>query len=479
MTLQKFFFLIVLCSSVAGAHAQHSTKARQPNIIFLLADDLGYGDLGCYGQQKIETPHIDQLASQGTRFTQFYSGSTVCAPARSSFMTGQHTGHTPIRGNKTLKPEGQVPLPDSVTTIAMLLKSGGYTTAAFGKWSLGFITTSGAPQKKGFDEFYGYNCQTLAHNYYTDHLWYNHQRIDLPGNLKYDSVYSADLIHQQAMQFLKRKHMAPFFLYLPYTLPHGDVIVPHDSVYNYYVNKFREQPVNVQSTDSEKHHFDPYPHAAFAAMVSRLDKYVGEVMQVVRDAGIEENTLIILTSDNGPHKENGGDPVFFNGNGGLRGIKRDLYEGGIRVPFIAYQKGVTPAGALNHTPLALYDLYPTFLELAHISGKHRIDGLSFAPALAGKYQKEHKYLYWELHEAGGKQAVRMGNWKAIKLNVSKSDSTAIELYNLKTDPKEKNNLAAKYPRLVKQMEQIMKEAHVPAPDWPLLLPEIQKTANAQ
>lgn len=478
MKLVTLLVLTVLTFSVA--HAQQSRNNRQPNIIFILADDLGYGDLGCYGQLKIETPHIDQLASMGTRFTQFYSGSAVCAPARSSFMTGQHTGHTPIRGNRTLKPEGQVPLPDSATTIAMLLKKAGYTTAAFGKWSLGFITTAGDPQKKGFDTFFGYNCQTLAHNYYPDHLWHNHQRIDLKGNLKYDSVYSADLIHRQALQFLKTKHSSPFFLYLPFTLPHGDVVVPRDSVYNYYIRKFREQPVKVQSTDSEKHNdFDPYPHAAFAAMVTRLDKYVGEVMQAVREQGLEDNTLIILSSDNGPHKENGGDPVFFNSNGGLRGIKRDLYEGGIRVPFIAYQKGVTKAGVLNHTPFALYDLYPTFLEVAHLPGKHRIDGHSMAPALAGKKQEGHKFLYWELHEAGGKQAVRMGDWKAVILDVSKSNGSSIVLYNLKEDPKEANNVATQYPLIAKQMEQIIKQAHVPAPNWPLLLPEIRNASNSQ
>ena len=216
---------------------------KKPNIIFILADDLGYGDIGCYGQQKIKTPNIDRLAKMGVRFTQFYSGSTVCAPARSSFMTGLHTGHTPVRGNKTFLPEGQTPLPDSAITFPMLLQKAGYATAAFGKWGLGYITTSGDPNKKGFDKFYGYNCQAQAHNYFPDHLWDNHDRIDLPGNLQSDSVYSADLIHQQAMQFLKAKQDKPFFLFLPYTLPHADVIAPHDDVYDYYVKKFNEQPV--------------------------------------------------------------------------------------------------------------------------------------------------------------------------------------------------------------------------------------------
>jgi arylsulfatase A len=440
----------------------------QPNIIFILADDLGYGDIGCYGQQKIETPNIDRLSKMGIHFTNFYSGSTVCAPARSSFMTGQHTGHTPIRGNKTLKPEGQVPLADSVITFPMLLQKAGYTTAAFGKWSLGFITTSGDPQKKGFDEFYGYNCQTLAHNYYPDHLWHNHTRIDLPGNLTADSVYSADLIHQQTMKFLNVKHDKPFFLYLPYTLPHADVIVPHDTVYDHYVRKFNEQPVAIKSTDNEHHHFDSHPHAAFAAMVARLDKYVGEIMNVIREKGLEENTMIIFTSDNGPHKENGGDPVFFNSSGGLRGIKRDLYEGGIRVPFIVFQKGITKAGTINSRPFALWDLFPGFLQMAGISSSQRTDGISLVPAIQGKVQKEHTYLYWEFHEGGGKQAVRMGNWKAIKQDVTINPHPVVELYNLKTDPQEKNNVAAKYPAIVKQAEKIMKEAHVSNKDWPFL-----------
>ena len=463
------FLMFVLFSQQGEAQ-----KESKPNIIFILADDLGYGDIGCYGQQKIATPNIDRLAKMGVKFTQFYSGSTVCAPARSSFMTGLHTGHTSIRGNRTLQPEGQVPLHDSVITIAMLLKQAGYITAAFGKWSLGFITTSGDPQKKGFDEFYGYNCQTLAHNYYPDHLWHNHDRIDLPGNLKFDSVYSADLIHQQAIKFLNSNHDRPFFLYLPYTLPHADVIVPHDEVYDGYVKKFNEQPAAIKSTDNEKHHFDPYPHAAFAAMVSRLDKFVGEIMQTVKAQGIEENTLIIFTSDNGPHKENGGDPVFFNSNGGFRGIKRDLYEGGIRVPFIACKKGMTKGGTVNETPAALWDLFPTFLQLAGAQQTKTVDGISILPLLKGQKQIGHSYFYWELHEAGGKQAVRFGNWKGVKLNVSTVNNSPIELYDLKTDPQEKNNIASKHPDVVKKIENFMKEAYVPNSDWPLMESEVKK-----
>ena len=451
-------------------------QAKRTNIIFILADDLGYGDIGCYGQQKIETPNIDALAKKGVRFTQFYAGSTVCAPSRSSFMTGLHTGHTAVRGNKGTKPEGQTPLPDSIVTIAMLLKKAGYTTAAFGKWGLGFITTPGDPTKKGFDEFYGYNCQTLAHNYFPDHLWHNHVRIDLPGNLRYDSVYSADLIHQQSMKFLERKHDKPFFLYLPYTLPHADVFVPHDSIYDYYVKKFNEQPVRVPETqDEEKSHYDEYPHAAFAAMVSRLDRYVGDIMRLLLEKNLEENTLVIFTSDNGPHREKGGDPSFFSSSTIFRGIKRDLYEGGIREPFIAYQKGVTKAGMVSRMPSAMWDLYPTFLELAGRTPGSTIDGISILPAIKGLSQKQHEYFYWELHEAGGKQAVLVDEWKGVKLNVSTSSPSPIELYNLRTDPYEKNNVAAYQPEIVKKIEAIMERSHVFNKDWPLFPRESKNT----
>jgi arylsulfatase A-like enzyme len=387
-------------------------------------------------------------------------------------MTGLHTGHTAIRGNRGFDPEGQFPLPDSINTFPMLLQKGGYITAAFGKWGLGFITTSGDPQKKGFDEFYGYNCQTLAHNYYPDHLWHNHDKIELSGNLKYDSAYSADLIHRQAMNFLEVKHDKPFFLFLPYTLPHADVIVPHDSIYNNYVKAFNEKPAAIpKNTGREKHHFDPYPHAAFAAMVTRLDKYVGEIMKLIRNKGMEENTLVIFTSDNGPHRENGGDPEFFNSNGGLKGIKRDLYEGGIRVPFIACRKGMTKAGSVNDMVCAAWDLYPTFLQMANMPVTKGIDGTSILPALRGEQQNRLQYLYWEMHEGGGRQAVRLGDWKAVRLNVSTQADVPIELYNLRNDPRETNNVAAQYPAVVKQMELLMKQAYVPDRDWPLLVAE--------
>lgn len=463
----KYFIAIIFLLTVISANAQKTTK---PNIIFIFADDLGYGDIGCYGQQKIETPNIDKLAQKGMKFTQFYSGSTVCAPSRSSFLTGLHTGHTAIRGNVSYPPEGQTPIPDSVITFANILQQNGYATAAFGKWGLGYITTSGDPNKKGFDLFYGYNCQSLAHNYYPDHLWNNHDRIDFAAK---DSVYSADIIHQQAIQYIKNSGENPFFIYLPYTIPHGEVIVPHDSTYYYYIKKFKEQPVTAKRMYDGRP-LGEYLHASFAAMVSRLDRYVGEIVKLVEEKGIANNTLIIFTSDNGPHKEGGGDPEFFNSNGIYKGIKRDLYEGGIRVPFIAYLPGKIRSSAVNE-PAALWDMYPTFLQMAGVPVKKKIDGISLVPTLfqTGK-QKQHEYFYWEFHENDGRQAIRWGKWKAIKLAVTKISDPAIELYDLDKDPQEVNNIAAQKPDVVKKIAELFSKEHRYDPDWPLLFKEVSK-----
>lgn len=466
----RFFIIIILCFFFTSIDAQ---RKQPPNIIFIFADDLGYGDIGCYGQQKIETPNIDQLAKNGMKFTQFYSGSTVCAPSRSSFLTGLHTGHTAVRGNVSYPPEGQTPLPDSVVTFANILQQNGYATAAFGKWGLGYITTSGDPNKKGFDEFYGYNCQSLAHNYYPDHLWDNHQRIDF--QIK-DSVYSADKIHHQAIQYLKSRGSKPFFMYLPYTIPHGEVIVPHDSIYYYYIKKFNEQPVAAPKKYDGRV-LGEYPHASFAAMITRLDNYVGEIVKLVKEKGIANNTLIIFTSDNGPHKEGGGDPDYFNSNGIYKGIKRDLYEGGIRVPFIAYWPGKIKPTVIN-TPSALWDMYPTFLQLAGIPNKKKIDGISLVPTLLSKGQQiQHEYFYWEFHENDGRQAVRWGKWKAVRLEVNKNVDPVIELYDLEKDPQENNNVAAQNPLVVKKIEQLFSREHRYNADWPLTVREIEMTGK--
>jgi arylsulfatase A len=445
--------------------------APKPNIILIIADDLGYGDLGCYGQQKIATPNIDKLAKSGMRFTQFYAGTSVCAPSRATLMTGLHTGHTAVRGNKGMKPEGQSPLPLNTVTIAKVLEQNGYNTAAFGKWGLGFPGSGSEPTDMGFNTFFGYNCQSLAHNYFPDHLWSNKERINYPDNVAKHNAYSADIIHEQAMKFLGNQNKKPFFLFLPYTIPHSELAVPHDSVYQRYVTQFNDKPIETKAEKNADAIIDPYPHAAYAAMVSRLDKYVGEVVAALAKKGMLENTLIIFTSDNGPHKEGGNDPYFFNSNGGLNGIKRDLYEGGIRVPFIASWKGKIKAGSQSNRIAAMWDLFPTFEQLSKAAISDSIDGISIVPALLGKAQPAHKYLYWEFHENGGRQAIRMGDWKAVKLNVSKNANSQIELYNISTDRPEKNNVASQYPDIVKQMEVIFMEAHVANKDWPLLVSE--------
>ncbi len=460
------FLLITLCY-FTKTNAQGAAVKQQTNIIFILADDLGYGDIGCYGQQKINTPNIDALAKSGIKFTQYYSGSTVCAPARATFMTGLHTGHTPVRGNVGRQPEGQFPLPESSVTIAMELQKAGYRTAAFGKWSLGFITTTGAPAKKGFETFFGYNCQSMAHNYYPDHLWDNDKRIDFPENLTANTVYSGDLIQQKALAFIDaQKNDKPFFLYLPYTLPHADLTPPHDSIYNYYLQQFNETPIKQTSKNNlNKQAVELYPHAAYAAMVARLDKYVGEIVALVNKKGIAGNTMIIFTSDNGPHQEKGGDPEFFGSSGIYRGIKRDLYEGGIREPMIVSWKGKIKPGTQTDHVTAMWDFFPTFQQIARLPVTKNIDGISLLPALLNKPQPQHDYLYWEFHESGGRQAVRWKNWKAVKLNVSTENAGSIELYDLTKDPSEQTNVAAQNTAIVKQMEIFMKEAHVKNNDW--------------
>jgi arylsulfatase A len=398
-------------------------------------------------------------------------------------MTGLHTGHTPVRGNRGFKPEGQFPLPDSARTIARVLQENGYITADFGKWGLGYPGSSGVPLKQGFDVFYGYNCQSLAHNYYPDHLWENNQRIELTANKTGDSIYSADLIHRQALQFLQQPKDRPFFLWLSYTLPHAALSVPHDAVYEYYVKKFNEPARDESKTKKfEKAAFEPYPHAAYAAMVARLDKYVGDIVHEIDRQGIAGNTLIIFSSDNGPHQEGGNEPEFFDSNGILRGIKRDVYEGGIRVPFIAAWKGKIKPGGTSSFAGAFWDLFPTFQDLAGVPvtpnasvnpknpGAPLIDGLSFLPTLLGddRGQRQHEYLYWEFHENDGRQAVRRGKWKGVRLNVNKQKDAPIELYDLDKDSSEKNNIASEHPDVVKKIAAILQQAHTPDKNWPLL-----------
>jgi arylsulfatase A-like enzyme len=331
---------------------------------------------------------------------------------------------------------------------------------------------------KGFAVFYGYNCQTLAHNYYPDHLWSNKQRIEFPENKTKETTYSADVIHEHAMQFINQKHQQPFFIFLSYTLPHAALSVPHDKVYDDYVKQFNEKPLTENEWKKyDGGSFEPYPHAAYAAMVSRLDKYVGEVMQSIKEQNIEHNTIVIFTSDNGPHKEGNNDPDFFNSNANYKGIKRDLYEGGIKEPFIISWKGNIKAGTTNSYTGAFWDLFPTFQEAAGIKVSKNIDGISILPTLKGnnQLQKQHAFLYWEFHENNGRQALRIGKWKAVKYNVGLNDNAPLELYDLENDPYEKNNIASAHAAIVEKMEALIKREHSSAKDWPLLKNELKNS----
>ncbi|GAB4049751.1 arylsulfatase [Spirosoma litoris] len=473
--MNKLIFLVI--STLLALYSQAQTRsANRPNIVFILADDLGYGDIGINGQNLIKTPNIDRLAAEGMQFPQFYAGTSVCAPSRASLMTGLHTGHTYIRGNKEVKPEGQQPIADSVTTVAELLQRAGYTTAAFGKWGLGPVGSEGDPNKQGFDQFYGYNCQGLAHRYYPDHLWNNSQKVVLTANenLRQMKEYAPDLIQKQALAFLdNRKTSQPFFLFLPYILPHAELVVPNDSIFQHYKGKFAEKPyVGADYGPDAKtggYASQAYPHATFAAMVARLDLYVGQVMAKLKAKGLDKNTLVIFTSDNGPHVEGGADPTFFNSSGGFRGVKRDLYEGGIREPFIARWPGVVKAGSRSDFVGAFWDILPTFTELAGAQTPGRVDGLSFVPALTSKgAQKKHAYLYWEFHENGGRQAIRQGDWKAVRLQVSTNPTGPVELYDLSKDPAESHDVAAKNPEKAEQLSRLMNESHVESSLFPLI-----------
>ncbi|MCB0847494.1 MAG: arylsulfatase, partial [Bacteroidetes bacterium] len=434
-----------------------------PNIVYILADDLGYGDLSCYGQTHFSTPNIDQLAAAGMLFTQHYSGATVCAPSRSALLTGQHTGHTFVRGNKEVQPEGQHPLAANAFTLAEALKNAGYVTGAFGKWGLGYPGSEGDPNNQGFDEFYGYNCQRMGHNYYPYHLWHNQEKIMLPGNEGTQTgQYGPDMIHQEALNFLDKNHEKPFFLYYPSIIPHAELFAPET-----YMEKYRgkfDPENNYDGVDEgENYRLGPYgsqpeSHAAFAAMVNVLDDHVGELIAKLKELGVYGNTLIIFTSDNGPHIEGGADPDYFDSNGPYKGYKRDLYEGGIRVPMIAVWDGKIKPGTTTRHASAFWDVFPTVSDVAGFEDPANIDGISFLPTLLGKEQPEHEYLYWEFHEKGGRQALRKGDWKLIHYDVKKPEGTTTELYNIADDPGEEMNLAKEHPEIVEELETLMKGA---------------------
>lgn len=467
-----------------GSCSEDKTAESLPNIIYILADDLGYGDLGVYGQEKFSTPNIDRLAKEGILFTQHYAGTTVCAPSRSVLMTGYHTGHTPVRGNRGVN-GGQFPLPAETVTVAKLLKQAGYATGAFGKWGLGYPGSTGDPLNQGFDEFFGYNSQTIAHNYYPRELNHNNEVVSLPENAGTNhGLYAPNLIHEKTLEFLDNNANQPFFLYIPSVIPHAELFAPEEYMQRFMKTDSPESTLQLSIFEPEtpyKGVDDPenprykvggygsqsHPRAAFAAMVTLLDDQVGEILAKLDELGIGGNTLIIFTSDNGPHREGGADPDFFNSNGPFQGYKRDLYEGGIRMPMLARWPDKIAAGSTSDHISAFWDVLPTLADVAELDIPDGLDGISFLPTLLGKEQHPHKYLYWEFHEQGGKQAIRKGDWKAIRLNVLR-DSSEMLLFDVSEDAEERNNVAEKHPELVQEMLQLMEISRVEDPEWPFI-----------
>ncbi|HEY1189263.1 MAG TPA: arylsulfatase [Gemmata sp.] len=439
-----------------------------PNIVLIVADDLGCFELGCYGQTKIKTPNIDKLARGGAKFTRFYSGSPVCAPARCVLMTGKHTGHTTVRNNVQFKKgeEGQFPIRAEDVTVAELLKERGYATGAMGKWGLGMFDTTGSPMKHGFDLFYGYNCQAHAHSHFPKHIYRNETRIELKDNDgKTGKQYTQDLFEAEALEFIEanKGRRKPFFLYLPFTVPHVAVQVPEDSL-GEYKGKLGADPAYDGKKGYQPH---PAPHAGYAAMVTRMDRSVGRIVEKLKAAGLEKDTLVLFTSDNGPtHNVGGADSDFFRSAGPLRGLKGSVYEGGIRVPLIAYMPGTIEAGAVFDAPFYFPDVLPTLCEVAGAKVPEKIDGISFLPVLKGAKQRSHEFLYWEFPGYGGQQAVIEGEWKAVRQALGKG-VVKTELYNLTKDGAEKADVAARHPDVVARLEKRMTDEHTPNPRFPL------------
>ena len=437
--------------------ATDSGHSQRPNIVYLLLDDAGYGDLSCYGQTKFTTPNIDRVASEGMRFTDHYSGSTVCAPTRCSLMTGLHTGHTYVRGNREVKPEGQAPMPADITTIPRLLKKVGYATGAFGKWGLGAPGSTSDPASH-FDLFYGYNCQREAHSYYPTHLWRNREKIQLDGK-----THTADLIMDEALEFVKANQESPFFLFLPVTIPHAAMHSPDEyrKPFEKKFAQFADKVGRYANTETKN------PVAAFAGMMTQVDDHVGQLMQLLKELNLDDNTLVMISSDNGPHREGGHDPIFFDSNGPLRGHKRDLYEGGVRAPLIARWPNKIPPGTISNHLSAHWDVLPTVCELAGATIPEGTDGISMLQELIGnsESQKKHDYLYWEFYEQGGKRAARFGDWKAVQRNLNHQEDPAIELFHLPTDLGEEQDVSNKHPEQVKLARQIFSDAHKPSPFW--------------
>jgi arylsulfatase A-like enzyme len=453
---------------VSQVSAQEKAK-RKPNIIFILADDLGYGNVQSFNKNsKIPTPNLDQLAAEGIKFTRFYSGNTVCAPSRCALMTGYTMGHAWVRGNAKAK-DGLAALRTQDTTLAQRLQNNGYKTGMFGKWGLGDVESKGAPHLKGFNSFFGYLDQSHAHDYYTDHLY---EIIDgKTVAVKTDNTkYTEDLIVNKAVDFINENKEQPFFLYMPLTVPHAELKVP-DSLLKKFQNADGSSKFQPETPFKKKGNYDSQeqPHAAFAAMVNKLDTDVGTIVALIKKLGLDNDTYIFFTSDNGPHKEGGADPIYFNSAGPFRGVKRDLYEGGIRVPLIVRAPGKVKAGQSNATPWAFWDVLPTLIELTGTNKPQNIDGLSYLPLLNGKKPvKEHEYFYWQFNEVGLKEALTKGDWKLIRFK-QKDSAEHLELYNLKTDVAEKTNLAARNPAMVKALYVLLKNAKTPSEnptfDW--------------
>ncbi|MBC7365841.1 MAG: arylsulfatase [Undibacterium sp.] len=416
------------------AFATTAAAARPPNVVFILADDLGYGDIGAFGQKLIRTPHLDRLATEGTKFTQAYAGATVCAPSRCSLLTGLHGGHAYIRGNRELKPEGQTPMPAETFTLGHLMQRAGYATGITGKWGLGQPGSASVPNKMGFDYFYGYNCQLRAHEYYPDHLWRNDQVVPLDGK-----TYSHDLIADEALDFIRRSKDHPFFLYAAFTLPHAKLQVPDLAPY-------------------EKETW-PADLKTLAAMITRLDRDVGRIMALLKDLGLDENTLVIFASDNGAAWR---DELFAH-SGALRGYKRDMYEGGLRSPSILRWPGHVKAGATSPQVWTFWDVLPTLAALTGQPAPAGLDGISVLPAWLEGKPVAHPPLYFEFHERGFTQAARMGDFKAVRLGSKRP----VELYDLATDPAEQTDLAASHPAEVKRFEEFLKIARVDSALWPI------------
>ncbi len=499
-TIQALFIVILLlCAQliIAQKTKVKSLFKKRPNIIYIYADDLGYGELGCYGQQKIKTPNLDKIADEGIKFTQHYTAAPVCAPARCMLMTGKHSGHSYIRGNYELggfedeKEGGQMPLPEGTFTIAKLMKQAGYTTGAIGKWGLGMANTSGDPNKQGFDYFYGYLDQKQAHNFYPTHLWENGRwdsldnpfiqvhrplPIDAPDsafNYFKGKDYSLTKMAEKTFTFIKNNKNKPFFLYLPFTGPHVSLQAPDEAVKE-YIGKFEELPYRGERGYAST----LYPKSTYAAMITYMDKQVGRIMTLLKELGLDENTIVMFSSDNGSTFDVGGvDTKFFNSVGGLRGLKQDLYEGGIREPFIARWPGKISAGKISNHISIQYDLMATLSEITGVKVLIN-DGVSFLPTLLGndKFQQKHDYLYFEFPEKSGQVAIRMGNWKGVKSNMKKNKNAQWEIYNLETDVNETTDIAANHPELAKQFEAILKKEHQSShiKEWEFIDPKFGK-----